>query len=169
MYELSTGTVPFQGADPTTVTHAQVYTPPEPPRSREEDIPEWLETVILKCLAKAPEDRFQSAEELGEALQSHKQVVALGAQVPPSVHAPPEAQESGSEISGVPETDEFSYGPDESPKRRKKRRSLKLLWLAAGIVLLGALGVGRFLMMRGAQQQQEETKGMLPATLSPEP
>lgn len=68
-YFLLTGTPVFEGP-PLSVMVDHVKTAPEPPSRRTElEIPEQLEAVILRCLQKDPSDRYQSAEELAEALQ----------------------------------------------------------------------------------------------------
>ena len=67
-YYLLTGMPVFDGP-PMSVLVDHVKTPPVPPSERVEvEIPAGLERVILKCLEKNPDDRYQSATELGEAL-----------------------------------------------------------------------------------------------------
>ena len=63
LYELLNGEVPFRSGD---ITHQHLHKKPEPLNG----VPAWLNRVILKCLEKKPEDRFQSAEELLDALES---------------------------------------------------------------------------------------------------
>jgi serine/threonine-protein kinase len=64
LYRALTGKKPFEGDDPS-VTLAQVLTEdPERPRAREPSIPQALELVIQKAMAKSPGDRYQSMAEL---------------------------------------------------------------------------------------------------------
>jgi serine/threonine protein kinase/tetratricopeptide (TPR) repeat protein len=76
LYEVMTGSRPFDAASPLEVARLQVEEQPEPPtrRAPERNLPPALERVILRGLAKAPNDRWQSAREFREALES-----ALGA------------------------------------------------------------------------------------------
>jgi serine/threonine-protein kinase len=63
---LLTGRPPFAGGS-TIRTVAAVLTEPPPPLGRA-DVPENLEAVLRRCLAKRPAERFQSADELDAAL-----------------------------------------------------------------------------------------------------
>jgi tRNA A-37 threonylcarbamoyl transferase component Bud32 len=69
-FRLATGRLPFQPPNLTAMLIAQIQQPPPAPRSIEPSVDERLEQVILKALAKAPEDRFQSAGSFGVALAS---------------------------------------------------------------------------------------------------
>ncbi len=64
LYELSTGRLPFDGDTPVSVALKQVNEAPVPPREVNPSIPPELEAVILKAMAKKPQDRYQSAEEM---------------------------------------------------------------------------------------------------------
>ena len=68
MYEMATRRVPFQGATSALVFVQLLNHPPEPVRSWNEAIPRELEKVILKLMAKERTARFQTAQELEEAL-----------------------------------------------------------------------------------------------------
>ncbi len=67
LYELVTGSVPFRGDSPNIISYQQIHTPPAPPRQSNPNVPEPVETVILKALAKNPSDRFPSASALAHA------------------------------------------------------------------------------------------------------
>ena len=69
MYELATGRVPFRADTPLAVLMKHVNDPLPPPRNLNPDLPEAMERVILKALAKAPEDRFARAGDMVRALQ----------------------------------------------------------------------------------------------------
>lgn len=70
MYELLTGTVPFKGQTFMATVAMQMVDEPEPPRKRAPDanIPEVIEKVVLRALAKDPAERYQTIRELADAI-----------------------------------------------------------------------------------------------------
>lgn len=68
LYHIVTGRPPFEGEDPISVAFKHVHSAPQPPSTLNADIPADWEALILKALAKDPDDRFQRAEEMEEAL-----------------------------------------------------------------------------------------------------
>jgi serine/threonine protein kinase/ligand-binding sensor domain-containing protein len=68
LYEMVTGRVPFEAETPLAVLLKHVNDPLPLPRQVKPDLPEAVERVILKAMAKAPGDRFQSAQEMMDAL-----------------------------------------------------------------------------------------------------
>ena len=83
LYELVTGTPPFQGDDPTAVMSQHLNTPPPSPVLYNPNIPPALIIVIMRCLAKDPEARFPSATSLAAAIAE-----ALNVPVPESLGKP---------------------------------------------------------------------------------
>ncbi len=73
MYEMFTSAPPFISGD---IAYQQIHNKPMPPRAICPLISEALEHVILKCLEKKPEDRYESARNLQEALA--REIEALG-------------------------------------------------------------------------------------------
>jgi formylglycine-generating enzyme required for sulfatase activity len=72
LYQMATGTLPFTADDAASLMYMHVHEVPEPPDIRNPKVPAWLRDIILKCLAKKPEDRFSHARELRLALAEHK-------------------------------------------------------------------------------------------------
>lgn len=70
LYEALTGMQPFKGANAAEVMFKQVSAPPAPPREVHPDIAPDLNAITLRCLAKKPEDRFQTGTELARALRA---------------------------------------------------------------------------------------------------
>jgi serine/threonine-protein kinase len=68
MYETLTGEVPFGGDNIFAVMRGHTHEPPRPPRELDPEIPEAVETVILRALAKDPADRFATMLELRLAI-----------------------------------------------------------------------------------------------------
>src|ERR1700757_2693829 len=64
LYELLTGNVPFTGDTPVEIAMKHISATPEPPSRRRPDVPRDLDLVVMRALAKDPEDRYQTAEEM---------------------------------------------------------------------------------------------------------
>ena len=69
LYEMLTGTLPYGGEDPMSMAFQQVHGPLRSPREANPDIPEPLNALTAKLLAKDPEDRHASAAELADDLE----------------------------------------------------------------------------------------------------
>jgi tetratricopeptide (TPR) repeat protein len=68
LYQLLTGELPFRGVTRMLLEQVQ-YDEPRPPRRLNDKIPRDLETIALKCLAKEPERRYRTADELAADLR----------------------------------------------------------------------------------------------------
>jgi eukaryotic-like serine/threonine-protein kinase len=64
LYEVLTGEPPFTGDSPVAVAYQHVREDPIPPSERHEGISADLDAVVLKALAKNPENRYQTAAEM---------------------------------------------------------------------------------------------------------
>lgn len=79
LYEMATGRRPFAVRPVAELMHAILYEPPAPPRSLNRSLSPELERIILKCLEKDPDDRYQSARELAVDLRRFLQPSAAAA------------------------------------------------------------------------------------------
>ncbi|MEJ7585404.1 MAG: PASTA domain-containing protein, partial [Acidimicrobiales bacterium] len=131
MYEMATGRAPFTGDSPVAIAYKHVQETPANLRQSNPTVPEAYEAITLKLLAKAPDDRYATAEDLrgdlrrfldGRAVKAEQRPVspspALTAPVAPSRPLPPPVY------------------PDESGRRRTGWFIAVLLLL---LVALGAL------------------------------
>jgi len=90
LYEMVTGVVPFTGDSPVAVAYKHVREQPVPPSRRNPDVPADLEQIILTALAKDPDHRYQTADDLRADLLRFRRgrpleaapVTALVAEVP---------------------------------------------------------------------------------------
>ncbi|MBU0485886.1 MAG: protein kinase [Proteobacteria bacterium] len=69
LYHLLTGEKPFPGDSVTTIMHRLLHADPIKPADLNFQISSGLNNLVIKALAKKPEDRFQSAKEFNDALQ----------------------------------------------------------------------------------------------------
>lgn len=70
LYQMLTGHVPFTGDTPVAVTLKHLQTPPPAPRQLNSDIPQSIENIILKALAKEPDKRYQQANDFSSAYRT---------------------------------------------------------------------------------------------------
>ena len=113
LYELLTDDPPFVGTTAAGTLVRVLQEEPEPPRKRKSHIPADLETIVLKCLEKDPERRYDSARALADDL--HRWL-------------------EGDPIQARPAGIVYRAG-----KRLRKNRALAAV-AAAALVLLGVLG-----------------------------
>jgi eukaryotic-like serine/threonine-protein kinase len=84
LYEMLCGAPPFVSEGPGELIHLQISAAPAPLRSRAPGVPEAIDRVVLRTLAKDPADRFQSMSELQLALQGAPIRAAVATAVVPS-------------------------------------------------------------------------------------
>ncbi len=68
-YQMMTGNPPFRGPNGVTTALLHLNEEPVAPQVHRPDIPDAIDALILRLLAKDPNERFQSADEVGKALQ----------------------------------------------------------------------------------------------------
>jgi len=86
LYEALTGRTPFDADTPLAILMKHLNDPLPLPRQIDPTIPEPFERVVLKALAKRPEERYQSAEEMAQAL--HRAAEEAGVELPAHISLP---------------------------------------------------------------------------------
>src|SRR2546421_3999746 len=69
LYEMLTGGLPFTASDPMEWVHCHIARRPAPPAERRGDVPGVVSAIVLKLLAKTPEERYQTAAGLERDLR----------------------------------------------------------------------------------------------------
>ncbi|HEY4397946.1 MAG TPA: Stk1 family PASTA domain-containing Ser/Thr kinase [Acidimicrobiia bacterium] len=129
LYEMVTGAPPFVGESPVAVAYKHVREDPEPPSARAPDVPPDLEHIILTAMAKDPDSRYQTAEELRtDLLRFVRGQSPLGGPMSGVVAGGTTAALAATQVAPVPPPD----GHDADEHRRKRR----------GALVAGILGVG---------------------------
>ncbi len=80
LYEMLSGTLPFSSDTPAGMMYMHINQPPPLIRGTRPDLPDAVEKVLIKALAKQPEQRFNNAGELAEAFR-----FALEGKTPPGI------------------------------------------------------------------------------------
>jgi tetratricopeptide (TPR) repeat protein len=83
LYEMAAGRVPFEGDTPFTIGVKHKSEIPKDPRELNEQIPDDLSIVIMRCLEKDKEKRYQSARELRSELENIEQGIPTTERIVP--------------------------------------------------------------------------------------
>ena len=96
LYELLTGKPPFTGDSAVAIAYQHVREIPRPPSSVAADVPESLDRVVLKALAKNRDDRYQDASHMRADLLAAARGLSVSAPSAESWSAPAPAMAAGS-------------------------------------------------------------------------
>lgn len=126
LFKAATGVLPFTGDDWYEIARQHVEDKPPRPRTINPTLSKELEEIILQCLEKDPQDRFESGEHMCEAL----------------LHLLQERGETASFLTMVAPPVATLSGPRSSRKlRRRLKRMDRRWWVAGGIAALFTVGV----------------------------
>jgi predicted Ser/Thr protein kinase len=146
LYQMATNDVPFHAETPLAVVIKHIHEPLPLPRSINPALPEAVENVILKALAKNPDDRYQSCSEMAAALR--KAVGQPGADVTyrrptaaPSPTRPADAHDYGGTMPVAPlrPSTETRAAEVKTPRRKLWLIPVGLIGALVAICLLGAI------------------------------
>jgi serine/threonine protein kinase len=165
LYEMLTGVVPFEAETPIAVVLKHVNEPLPSPRRVNAMIPESVEKVVFRALAKNPDERYQSAREFGEALRAatvgftEKDTMPLPAPTP----APARVE------AAYPPTKETLAPPTQRsaptrPMPAERERSRVPLIAGAAVVGVVALVIVVALLMSGGDDGKVATATGAPVT-----
>jgi hypothetical protein len=172
LYELATGALPFQAETVTEIIALVLQEEPSPPSQVRPGLPAALDAVVMRCLQKRPDQRFQSIAELMAALRplvATAGVWANAAALPPL--APRPAFVSQPEVPQVPQLDPAiagaaltasAWGRTGGARRapRAGRKAIALACVAAGSAALA--GAAIWLALRGSPQPAVSSEAASP-------
>jgi len=151
-YELLCNKKPFEATSPNALIYQHCYAEPELPRTLNPEISEAYQAVVLKCLQKKPENRYQSAEELIKDLDGIR---------------------TGNLLQSALINYRQGTGAEEAQRENLSWAQRHLLQLVSGmIVLLIAIGLAGFAYVKHYQESQLEARNLyteLSALDSPQP
>ncbi|HYF76395.1 MAG TPA: Stk1 family PASTA domain-containing Ser/Thr kinase [Symbiobacteriaceae bacterium] len=133
LYEMVTGSVPFQGDSPISVALKHIRDRVMPPSQRNSEVPSELDEIILRALEKDQEDRFPSADVMREVLEQFAIDHAAGRTHMSSGDFPTmdlrgmKGRRTRRQLDGDDEEEE-----DEEAERRAGRRA----WIWVGVIAL---------------------------------
>jgi predicted ATPase/signal transduction histidine kinase len=83
LYQLFTGQLPFHAEEPLGWIHSHLARTPRPPVELQPQLPAVVSDLVMRLLAKAPEDRYQTAQGLLSDLQNCRQQWASNQRIEP--------------------------------------------------------------------------------------
>lgn len=78
LYEMLTGSVPFEGANPFIIMNSRISGDPVAPRKRNDNISPQVEEIVLHAMARPPQDRYPSALAMKQELDNPDTVQVTG-------------------------------------------------------------------------------------------
>jgi serine/threonine protein kinase len=176
LYEMITGTVPFKGETPYGVIYKHIHEALPLPRNFRPDLPEIVERVVLKALAKSPDQRYDSAGRLAEALrEAVASTTPTVAQKSPQASSSPQDDASTRTLLKSPPAQETEPmipppGPtvaEESGSPPRRSRPAVLITASVLLILAGALAAvlyhGGLLRVPGPAPDQARRETPTPA------
>ena len=140
LYEMVVGRVPFNADTPFSIIHDHIYTPLPLPHAVNPNVPEAVERVLLKSLAKERDDRFEDAIQLVAAFKdawSEAGVPMQGTSARVSQALKP-AEKLAVPVS-VPTKVATKAQVAEADLATAKKRS-PWMWVSIGLIILLCLG-----------------------------
>ena len=145
LYEMLTGKTPFVGDNISAIMYQILNEEPIPPKAFNQNIPDSINYIVLKALAKQPDARYQTAKELARDLRKYKTLVVPAPGENPAPAAPLERRRTprdslGDKTQVIARLSEEEESPPPAPAAARRR------WphwaLLAGIPLLLAVFIG---------------------------
>lgn len=145
LYEMLTGRPPFTGDSPMSVAFQHVSTEAPPPASLNSDVPDSLNSVVMKALRKDPNARYQSAEEMRQDLLTVLQGESV---VIPPVVPIPVGNGNGDNATRVMTSTvpPATVPPDEVYREIEEEPRSQLPFILTAFALLVTLGILFFVM-----------------------
>ncbi len=161
LYELVVGQVPFNADTPFSIIHDHIYSPLPMPRVINPKVPEPVERVLLKALAKQRADRYPDVNtlvqafkdawvEAGVPMQGTAITMRPGALKAAAVTAP----NAGAISPAAPPPAAAATVTSKAPAASPTRKAAPWLFVAGALVLLACLGAGAVIGWRFLQARQ---------------
>ena len=186
-YHLLTGAPPFEREDYRAVLMAHLSEPPPPVRRRRPELPEAVDRVLARALAKAPDKRFRSCQEFASALRGALGLAPGWAAVPAepptvastdlaSVDRPDYRSRQAIRASSAPAKGSSLLepaGPGAGPSRPgrfatdRSRRVLRLGAWGLAVLVLAAVGLTGFMLATHHSPKPVPASDQSPAVAPP--
>lgn len=140
LYEMVVGRVPFSADTPFSIIHDHIYSPLPLPHKVNPDVPEQVERVLLKALAKDRLDRYENVDQMVSAFQDAWNEVAAPTQAAvasrTAIRQAVQAAEDSREKLASAKVDTQPSAVVTQPKLAKAPVKKRSPWVWVGVVLV---------------------------------
>ncbi len=157
LYELLTGRPPFTGDSPVAIAYQHVRENPVPPSRVDPDVPPWADAIVLKAMAKSPDDRYQTAADMRADLQRAASGMPVSAAPPTRLDNYPHTQRMGNSAmmagtSQIPAVDDYDYAGGDYGGREGGGGRRWIPWVLGLLLVIGVVaGVAYYLLAGGGK------------------
>jgi hypothetical protein len=161
LYEMVTGGVPYSAETPMAVVVKHITEPLPLPHDVNPDVPEEVERVILKALAKTPDDRYETAGKMAAALR--KVVAGLDTAIAEAVPAPAPSGIIGAPVAAPTILEEGGAtqvvpAPVETPPPQPAKKRRVPIWAIAVAGVMALVTLWGFCALAGRAGKEREAK-----------
>ncbi len=165
LYEMVVGQVPFSADTPFSIIHDHIYTPLPLPMDINPKVPESVQRVLLKALAKDRDDRYETVEDMIQAFKHSWEEAGIPMQGTAITMRP-----------GSLKTQAKSQPPFKSVEPAAKtvavqspvaKRSYSWMWISVGVVAFLCVGVAFLAVLRNRPARQTQPTAVLQTPAPP--
>jgi serine/threonine-protein kinase len=153
LYELLCGRPPFTGDSPVAIAYQHVRENPVPPSRVDPDVPPWADAIVLKAMAKAPADRYQTAADMRADLQ--RAASGLPVAAPPTrLDMYPQTQRMGAgqmtgATSQIPPVADYDYAGQDYDRGGGGTSRRWIPWILGLVLVVGVVGGVAYYLLAG--------------------
>ncbi|RLD07564.1 MAG: hypothetical protein DRI32_00620 [Chloroflexi bacterium] len=167
LYEMVTGQPPFQAETPMAIVLAHLHDPLPLPKEVNPNVPDEIQRIILKALAKKPEDRYQTAKEMAEKLSETIALMSFSANATTLQFLSSEARASVKEKTILPSDANFTPVSAQSsttviPSPSRAKIVVSIVSAVALVAIATFLGM---IFLRGNTRKAKNTHPAMPSSL----
>jgi serine/threonine-protein kinase len=175
-YNMVAGKLPFDADNPGDLMVQHLTKAPPPLKDHVKDLPDALESLVMKALEKNPANRFQDMDELGDVLVAFGGPPRGAAPVVREPLPPLEFDFDADDTPAIPTPASSGRYPApvtqgtavERPSPQRAKKSSAPLWIGIGVVAVLGVAGALALNVRGDKQHTVAQPVVAPATAGPE-
>jgi len=134
LYEMVVGQVPYSADTPFSIIYDHIYSPLPLPRSINPSVPESVQRVLLKTLAKERNDRYATVTELVSAFKAAWEAAGVPMQGT-AIKLPKQPRQIADDAKPSPQREATKRASEAAMVKRAKPKSIPWLFIAGGLFL----------------------------------